>query len=281
MSAPPWATAPRPPRPDLGAGTEAHYLCAEYYDRSYSRLTDDIGFYCRLGETQGGPVLELGCGTGRITLPLARAGLSITGVDISPPMLAAAQRKLAAEPWTVRRRVDLRLGDMRSVRLRRRFRLVISPFNAMQHLYTREDFERCCRTVHHHLMPRAGRFAFDVLLPDTVALTRNPTRRYKLGQVRHPGDGEEKKYLYQESFDYDPLAQVQFIMMHFVDPDDEAGSFDTPLAHRQFFPLELEALVHYNGFETLERYGDFQGHELDGDSESQVYLCRKAGGRRP
>jgi SAM-dependent methyltransferase len=272
-----WATQARPPRPDLAAGTKAHYESAEYYDRAYKQLEDDLFFYVQAAEELDGPVLELGCGTGRITLALARAGLSVTGVDLNPDMLAGAQAKLASASPKVRRRVELRQGDMRSLRLDRRFKLVISPFNAMQHLYTRQDFEGCCATVHHHLMPRAGRFVFDVLLPDVMALNRNPARRYKLGSVYHPrGD---KTYLYRESFDYDPLTQVQFIVMHFDDPDDVSGSFDTPLAHRQFFPLELEALVHYNGFEVLERYGDFDKHSINEESESQIYLCRPAKSR--
>lgn len=273
-----WVTEKRPRRPDLERGTKSHYQDAEYYDRAYKTHKADIDFYLQNALEHGGPILELGCGTGRIAIPLARAGFSVTGVDISREMLAGMKRKLDAEPLEVRQRVKLKVADMRSVRLGRRYRLVLSPFNAMQHLYTLADFERFCRAVKRHLMPRAGRFVFDVLFPDVTAFSRNPTRRYKLGKIYHPGEG--KKLLYQESFDYDPLAQVQFINMYFVDPDDEERSFDTPLAHRQFYPIELEALVRYNGFEPLYRFGDFDRSAISEDSESQIYVCRLGRSRR-
>ena len=272
-----WVTEERPRRPDLESGTRSHYQSAEYYDRAYKTHKADIDFYLTTALEHGGPILELGCGTGRIALPLARAGFSVTGVDISPEMLGGLRRKLDEEPPEVRRRVKLEVADMRSLQLNRRYKLVISPFNAMQHLYTLDDFEQFCHSVKRHMMPRAGRFAFDVLLPDVTAFSRNPTRRYKLGKIFHPEAG--KKLLYQESFDYDPIAQVQFINMHFTDPYDEERSFMTPLAHRQFFPIELEALIRYNGFETLYRFGDFDRSPLGEDSESQIYVCRLARAR--
>jgi SAM-dependent methyltransferase len=269
-----WVTEARPPRPNLADGTSAHYRDAEYYDRAYRTLREDVELYLLTALEHGGPILELGCGTGRVTLPLARAGFSVTGIDISQEMLERARGKLRAEASPVRRRVDLRLADMRTLRLRRRYRLVISPFNVVQHLYTRRDFELACATVRHHLEPRTGRFVFDVLLPDVASLNRNPTRRYHLGQVVHPAGG--KRYDYRESFDYDPMAQVQLVTMRFEDPDDPAGTFETPLAHRQFFPLELEALVHYNGLEVVERYGGFDRSDLTEDSSSQIYVCRRS-----
>jgi len=271
-----------PPRPSLAEGTTAHYDDAGYYDESYQDHRADVTFYLQTALEHGGPVLELGCGTGRITLPLARAGIDVVGVDASEEMLEAAQDKLDTQSEDVQRCVTLAHADIRaiprSVAPDRAFRLVISPFNVLQHLYTLDDLERCFAGVRRCLMPRKGLFAFDVLLPDVRALGRNPARRYKLGQVHHPAG--DTRYDYEESFDYDPIAQVQYIGMYFEHPDDRSLSFSTPLTHRQFFPEELRALVRYNGFEAIHRYGSFDREPILETSDSQIYVCRLGPKRR-
>jgi hypothetical protein len=160
---------------------------------------------------------------------------------------------------------------MRSLELGGRFRLVVSAFNTLQHLYSREHLEAGLASVRRHLMPRAGRFAFDVLVPDLESLGRDPARRYKLGTASYASGA--KRYLYRESFRYDPVAQVQAITMFFDDAQDPASSFSTLLCHRQLFPAELEAVVHYNGFRLLERYGGFDRSPLGPESENQVCVC--------
>lgn len=265
-----------PPRPSLAEGTTAHYGDADYYDESYQRHRADVTFYLQTALEHGGPVLELGCGTGRVTLPLARAGIEVVGLDASDEMLQSAHEKLATQSQDVQARVTLVNADMRaiprSVAPDRAFRLVICPFNALQHLYSLEDLERCFEGVRRCLMPRAGLFGFDVLLPDVRALGRNPARRYKLGQVHHPAG--DVRYGYEESFDYDPIAQVQYVAMYFEHPTDPELSFSTPLTHRQFFPEELRALLRYNGFEPVARYGSFDREPILETSSSQIYLCK-------
>lgn len=267
-----YATDSPPPRPSLSRATFAHYADPAYYDRAYRRHRIDVSFYVRAALELGGPVLELGCGTGRISLPLARAGIEVVGVDLSAEMIAAARDKLSAQSEAVQRCVEFRRGDLRSLALDRTFPLIISPFNVLQHLYTRLDVERCLDVVARHLEPHSGRFVFDVLMPDVRSLSRNPGRRYKLGKLYHPAG--DKRYDYRESFDYDPITQIQYITMHFDDPDDPEASFSVPLSHRQFFPRELEALLHYNGFLVEALYGSFDFEPLEEESETQVYRCR-------
>jgi SAM-dependent methyltransferase len=264
--------------PTLQAGTEAHYEDARHYDHFYRRRKDDVRFYVETAVRLGGPVLELGVGTGRVALAIARAGIPVVGVDRMDPMLARAAERLEREPRAVRDRVELRRGDLLRVRLRRRFPLVISPFNVFMHLYTRPDMERALATVRSHLRPR-GRFVFDVLMPEARDLARNPAKVYRGGGVTHPETG--RRFRYSENFQYDPVRQVQLITMAFQAQDDPQDLAVTPLAHRQFFPAELEALLHYNGLAIEDRYGDFEGRPLTGDSESQVVIARarRGGGR--
>jgi SAM-dependent methyltransferase len=262
----------------LDAGTRAHYEDAAYYDQAYRRRREDIAFYVEEAERSlargNGSVLELGAGTGRVAIAMARAGAEIVCVDLMPPMLERAAERVAKESRVVRERLSFRQGDMRNVRLRRRFPLVVAPFNTFMHLYDRSDVEDALATVKAHLAPR-GRFVFDVMVPDAGALARDPGRVYRAPAIRWPSDG--KRYRYGETFYYDPIKQVQLVTMIFEDPDDPDNTFITPLAHRQFFPVELEALLHYNGFTIEERFGDFERGPLLPDSDSQIIVARVKG----
>lgn len=254
-------------------GTEAHYRDAAYYDQAYRRRRFDVRFYQSLAESVGGPVLEWGCGTGRVSFAMAEHA-DVVGVDPMAEMLARAEARRARLTRRVRDRVQLRRGDIRSSRLRQRFPLVVAPFNVLMHLYTRQDLEKALANVARHLR-RGGRFVFDVRNPHPRELGRDPQRVYRAGQVTRTGaDGEKARYHYRERFDYDPVTQVQRIEMAFIGVDDPADFEIMPLAHRQFFPAELEALLHYNGFTVVERYGDFDRAPLDDESEVQVIVAR-------
>ena len=265
---------------ELEAGTSAHYEDPAYYTKTYRGRVEDVRFYVDLAETAGGAMLEYGCGNGRITLPAARAGASITGVDLSPPMLADLRARLRAEPEEVRARVTLRRGDMRAVRLGRRFPLVICPFNAFLHLYERRDVERFLARARAHLAPK-GQLVFDVSVPEPEELARDPEKAYFAPRFRYPNaDGSAGPTIrYSERFDYDKVRQVLFVAMEFA-PTDGSDAWMTPLAHRQFYPQELEALLHYNGFEIREQYGDFFRSPLASHSATMVLCCRARRGRR-
>jgi SAM-dependent methyltransferase len=252
-------------------GAVAHYEDAAYYDYTYRRRRDDVRFYGELAARRGGPVLELGAGTGRVTLEIAKRGLDVVGIEGVPAMIARAREKLASVPASTRERVTIRRGDLRKVRLRKKFPLVISPFNVFMHLYTRQDLEQAFETVRAHLAPK-GAFVFDVLMPDLVAMTRRPTKLYRGPALTHPETG--KRYIYLEAFEYDAPRQVQMVSMIFQDAADIGEMRIVPLSQRQFFPQELEALLHYNGFEIEQQFGDFDQSPLETDSESQIIVAR-------
>jgi hypothetical protein len=186
-------------------------------------------------------------------------------------MLDDFAAQLARESAQVRRRVRLREGDMREVRLRSRYDLVTCPFNAFLHLYGRNDVERFLARVKAHLAP-GGTFAFDVSFPSAVELMRDPDRAYVCAPFRYPTTGERVRYT--ERFDYDPLRQILFVMMEFTPEQRSDDGWVTPLSHRQFYPQELEALLHYNGFVIERASGDFSGGKLTRASESIVLSCR-------
>lgn len=266
---------------ELEAGSRAHYDDPRYYASTYASRIDDVAYYADLAVRTGGRVLEYGVGNGRVAIPIARHGLEVVGVDHSAPMLADLRARLRAEPPEVQDRVRVVRGDMRRVRLERRFDLVIAAFNTVLHLYARQDVERFLARVRAHLAP-GGRFVMDLSVPSVADLARPATRAYSAPRFRHPTAGVIVSN--REYFDYDPVRQVLFVSMEFEPLGQPADAWMTPLAHRQFFPREWEALLHYNGFAVERVDGDFEGGPMTADSDTMVWHARRRpakGGRRP
>src|SRR5262245_19927308 len=128
------------------------------------RTREDVAFFVEAAKESGGPVLELGCGTGRVLIPTARAGIDITGIDASEAMLAVCRARLQSEPDDVRSKVRLVKGTMQDFALDRRFRLVTIPFRPFQHLLTTDDQISCLRSVHAHLQ-NDGTLILDLFNP--------------------------------------------------------------------------------------------------------------------
>jgi SAM-dependent methyltransferase len=256
-------------------GSLAHYADPAYYQKAYARRREDVDFYVRLAQGSAGDVLEYGVGSGRVALPIARTGRSVVGIDLSEPMLAAFRRRLRDEPPGVQGRVKLIRGDMRAVRLRRRFPLVIAPFNTVLHLYSRQEVEQFFRRVRAHLAP-GGRFVFDFCVPDLKLLTRDPRRRYGAPSFRDPGTGQIVRY--GERFEYDPIRQLLLVWMEFV-PVAGGQPWTVPLTHRQFFPEEMASLLAHNGFADQSWSADFRDEPPRRESDWLVVSCRAV--RRP
>lgn len=272
MSPKPSADAlPERLRREAEAGARAPYDDPADYDSTYANRIDDVTFYVERAIESAGPVLELGAGNGRITLPIARHGVEVTAVDCSKPMVSDLEARLRTEAPGVRSRVRVKRGDIRNVRLRKRFALVICPFNTALHLYTRPDVERFLSTVRAHLGPK-GRLLVDLSIPQMDDLARDPSRAFGLPPFRHPSTGRVVRY--REYFDYDPIAQLLVVSMQYTPRDDPSGGWVVPLAHRQFFPREWEALLHYNGFDTTRVWGGFLGEPLDRQSDTMVWEAR-------
>jgi SAM-dependent methyltransferase len=135
---------------------------AAFYDPWSRSVTEDVVFYVDEALASGGPVVELAVGTGRIAVPVARAGIDVIGVDSSPGMLAVA--RAAAEAAGVDERVDLRLGDLREPPVTERVPLVICPFRSLLHMETEDEKLRALRAS-RRLLDDGGRFVFDVFSP--------------------------------------------------------------------------------------------------------------------
>ncbi len=260
---------------DLGragdAGALAHYSDPAYYTKTYGNRRHDVDYYVRTSRASGGPVLEYGVGNGRVALAIAQAGVHVEGVDLSRAMLDDLAVRLQKLPGPVRERVRFHHGDMRTLELGRRFALVIAPFNAVLHLYERDDFEDFFSRVREHLAPR-GQFVFDFSLPSAADLSRDPDRWFGAPRIRHPSTGDLVRY--DERFEYDPVRQLLLVTTRFS--PEHGDPWTIPLTHRQLFPREVEALLHYNGFSEIGFHADFGDAPADHLTDSVVVSCRVA-----
>lgn len=258
---------------ELEVSARAHYDDPAFYTDTYSTRIEDIAYYVDLALAHGKRlgrvprVLEYGAGNGRISVPLARHGISVTCVDWSKPMLTDLKDRLRREPKEVRSRVKVVHGDMREVRLDQTFDLVFCPFNTALHLYVREDVEAFFAGVKSHLAPD-GTFVSDLSVPLAEDLARDPSVAHRVPKFEYPGVGMVK---YREYFDYDRARQVLFVAMEFSPVNAAHEEFSTPLSHRQFYPQEWEALLHYNGFTVTGLFGDFAAGPFDRQSDVMIW----------
>lgn len=241
------------------------YELPDLYDAQYLRYRDDVPHYLRLAQDTGGPVLELGAGSGRLTLALARAGFEVTGVDTSEQMLARARE--AIEEGGVEESVRLVPEDMRTLDLERTYPLAIAPFNTLMHLFTVKDQDAALAAIAGHLAP-GGRFAFDLFTP----------RFGHLGVLRREAEwadvgGEQSElFVLQE---HDAAAQV-IVSRYYLDrvaPEGGLTRRTAILRQRYFTRFELERALRSAGFARLSLYGDFAGRPFGAESRHMVGIA--------
>ena len=245
------------------------HVTARYYDAVYQKLREgcgDVEFYRDLARQACGPVLELGCGTGRTLLPIAKDGFPCTGLDVSPRMLETLRRK--EFPPTLRLVCDpMQQFDLPDIR----FSLIFAAFRVFQHLYTLEDQLACLACVKHHLAP-GGIFAFDVFNPDPERIGKE--HEDEVEEARFETGGEQiARYT---SVDRDPETQVMNCHMRYERSQD-GRVFDSEVAEvrmRWFYREELEKLMARAGFEGVEFYGDFDRQPFTDDSRNIIVVAR-------
>jgi SAM-dependent methyltransferase len=248
---------------------ESLYDHADLYDLVAADVAPagQAAFYLRQAQACGGPVLELACGTGRLTLPIAAAGFDTTGLDASAAMLAGAERKARENGL----HIGFIHGDMGSFELGRRFRMIFIGARSLQHLTDTADLVACFSAVSRHL-EEDGAFAFDIFNPDMRILARDKLQRFPVGEYQH---AELGKLTLEEATDYDPASQVSRTTWYFS-TREQRDSLVVPLVLRSIFPQELPLLVHAGGLRLEQRFGDFSGGPFDGRSRHQVCVCRQA-----
>lgn len=239
-----------------------------------------IAFYAALAQETGGPVLEIACGTGRVSIPIARQGFPVTGLDIVPGMVERARGKAVglSTRWVE--------GDARTFDLGEHFRLIFLTGNAFQAFLTNADQEALLRRVHAHLHAE-GLFAFETRNPlftnaqprEGLFVSLETQEDEEAGASFIDASGHEVRL--SRTREYDHVAQI----LHWTTyrrwhEGEEDRTKITRIALRYTFPQELAALLHYNGFEILRQYGDWNLEPLTAASPSIIVVCRKRASRR-
>lgn len=237
------------------------------YDLECDDFDEDRPFIEQWARSLGGPLLDLACGTGRMALHMALQGYQVTGVDVVPEMITQARQKAAEHSVSI----EWVVADARTFHLQKQFPCIYMLMNAFQFFLTREDQEAMLARVREHLHPE-GCFLFE---------TRNPSPRNLL-ELRHP-EGEKyttsegRQLVITEQQHYDPMTQIQHYTRYlkFLHPSGQHVEKTNRTALRYVFPQEMEALLFYNGFQTLSCYGNWQQEPLTATSPAMIYVCQR------
>jgi len=242
-----------------------------FYDLFYGERDDDLPMYRDFALAAGGPILELGCGTGRVLIPLALDGHRVTGLDLSAAMLAVVQAK--AEAAHLGDRVTLVQGDMRDFDLPTRFALAFIPINTFMHCYDGGEQLACLRCIGRHLQP-GGRLIVDVYHPDLQALLESDGRLGSEGTVFDPTTGHTVHRFYTRRLDLATQTQhITFIM----DEVDAAGVVRRtlfPFRMRFVYRYEMEYLLRLAGYSLEAVYGSYDLEPFDSSSEKMIFVAR-------
>ena len=251
---------------------------AGIYDSFSTGLDGDEAFYVEEAVKAGGPVLEIGCGTGRIMIPIAEAGVPVVGLDRAPAMLEVSRRKIAGLPEETGRRIRIVEGDMRTFSLERRFPLAIIPYRAFLHMMTSDDQRRALTRIREHLAD-GGKLVFNVFDPSIeliAAYMKSPRGTLNhLGSFTHPETG--RRVMVSDTRRYDPLEQTLEEHRFFEEVNDEGRMLSkttTPLYLRYVHRFEMQYLLELSGYEIEALYGDFHRGPFQHGNE-QVWVARK------
>ncbi len=246
---------------------EGESAITRFYDGDYAHFrtpSGDVAFYVEEALRSGGPVLEFGCGTGRVLVPTAGKGIEITGVDGSEAMLRRLRAKLPE--------ADVRVGDMRDFDAGRAYALVTIPFRPIAHVIDAEDHVRLFANMRRHLAP-GGRLVFDFFQPKLAFLAA--PRPEKLDFERTEGGLRVRRY---SSTVPHPSRQVNEVTLRWEVEDARGGieRQETRFEMRWFYRFELEHILARAGLEVEALYGDFDRSAFADDSPEMIFLAREA-----
>ena len=237
---------------------------AHVYDGMNTDLTD-LKFYKKwLPKDKDARILELCCGTGRLTIPIAKEGYNITGVDITSSMLERAYVK-AKEAGL---EIEFIQADIRSLDLAEKYDLIFIPFNSIHHLYQNTDLFQALNVVKNHVK-KGGFFIMDCYNPNIKYIVEGEKEQKVISQFTTE-DGRE--ILIKQSMVYESKTQINRIEWHYY-IDGEFNSIQN-LDMRLYFPQELDSYLESNGFEIIQKYGGFNEESFTDSSEKQIFVCQ-------
>jgi SAM-dependent methyltransferase len=247
---------------------------ARYYDYEHRATVPDFKFYLDYARQRGSPVLELACGTGRLLVPLAEAGVEMTGVDLSENMLAVCRQKV--ESRQLAGRTTLVHASMTDYDLPREdFALAFIAFRSFMHLYSQQEQLACLERTYNHLRP-GGTLIIDLFSPIYRLLAQEPDRPFVLRREFDLPNGNHviRKDRFVKN---DPVLQIQYAELLFEEYDTKGTmvhELTVPLSMRYIFHFEMQLLLEKAGFEVIEFFRDYDKNPYDGTGEI-IAIARK------
>jgi SAM-dependent methyltransferase len=258
---------------------EQYAATAEFYDYVAPYQTrQDVTFFVEAAQASGGPVLEAGCGTGRVLIPTARAGIHIFGIDLSPYMLDICERRVEQEPIEVQNRVQLDLADMRDFDLGQTFKLIMIPFRPFQHLIEVEDQIACLRCIQRHLADD-GRFILDLFNPSLTFLGREITGEEVGDEPEFTMPDGRRVLRRNRVVKRDVFKQYQDVeLIYYVThPDGRTERNVHAFPMRYLFRYEVEHLLARCGFEVETLYADYDKSPYGSKYPGELIFVAKKG----
>ena len=246
------------------------YIEPGLYDLAYAWHTTDIPFWVKRAQQARGPVLEAGCGTGRVLLPTLEAGVDIEGIDLHPGMLDVLKQKAAAAGLAAR----VQLGDMRDFTMARRYALITIPFRAFMHLLTTEDQLRALRCMREHLEP-GGALVLNLFYPTFERMVESGEEERVEREFPHPATGLPVA-LVSVRREYDRVRQLLRAEVELRESDARgyAGAVHMhKFALRWTYKFEMELLLRVAGFTRFDVLGGFDGRALTRDTDEMVWTA--------
>jgi SAM-dependent methyltransferase len=233
----------------------------------------DVAWYRRKARECGGPVLELGAGTGRIALALASDGVSVHALDADPGMLAALRRKVAAQPNEVQSRIVIVDADMRSFQLRERFALIIAPFRVLLHNLTEDDQLACFRRVREHMRP-GGHFAFNVFHPALEYMAQHSGPLAGVWRWVGTFEGRDGAWVVRSEANRYDTVRRRVHSQHRYEEYGSDGTLRRTFLHRlelsYLYPSDISRLLETAGFGSVQIWGGFDGRPFERDTDELV-----------
>jgi SAM-dependent methyltransferase len=243
---------------------------AEIYDSVFSYVVDDIPFYVEESTRAGGTVLELGCGTGRVSIPIAQAGVDVVGMDSSSNMLTRAREK-SQEAGTPN--LKLLRADMRDFNISSKFDLVIIPFRGFLSLLSVDDEIRTLMNIKRHLKS-GGKLIFDIFVPDLNMMVQEGDVPYHFRDVIDAETGN--RLIIWNQANYDAFSQVMSIRTT-IERLDDSGCVSSKLyrdfALRYIFRWEMRHLLGLCGYDVRALYGDFERGQFHEHSTEMIWVA--------
>jgi len=240
---------------------------ANLYDRVYSDVTHDIPFYLDHASKIGGSVLELGCGTGRVTIPMASVGIDVTGVDISPAIVCKLREK-AADSGVILKSCVM---DMRRLELSQVYRLVVVPYRGFQSIMDMEGQVDCLNSIHRHLED-GGKVIIDMFVPSRELFDQYADISYQVKDVSNCANKVVTTVWHRSSFNrhnqtIDTCLKIESIVGDIVE-ESKYVNFNL----KYLYVHEAEYLFKNCGFRVNALYGGFNGEPFDENSTDMVWI---------